>query len=342
MTPPTAAEYQAIGNWVQTWRRPLLLSHARPDGDALGSLIALQAALRAQGAEPCALIYEPLPERYALLGELGPLRVWQQDVNKADLEQADGIVLLDTCTYKQLTPIADWLRTAAQPKLAVDHHLTRDPIPERYLVDESAAATCQILFDWFQAVGWPIDDACRDGLVVGIATDTGWFRHGNTNARVFETLAELTRRGASSAQLFHQLYYNDPVSRLRLHTAALASLELFLDDRLAVMCITPGTMRRVGALPSDTEELVNEPLRVGSVCVSVLLVSEVEGRVRVSFRSKQPLNPEAPDVDVARAAQQFGGGGHKRAAGARIEGSIVQVRRTLVDYFEGILPVDND
>ena len=342
MTPPTTTEYQEVGSWVQSWRRPLLLTHARPDGDALGSLLALQTVLRTQGAEPCALIYEALPGRYALLGELGPLRVWQQDVNEADLDQMDGVILLDTCTYNQLTPIADWLKTAGQPKLAVDHHLTRDPIPERYLVDETAAATCQILFDWFQATGWPIDDACRDALAVGIATDTGWFRHGNTDARAFETMAELTRRGASSAELFHQLYYNDPASRLRLRTAGLASLELLLDDRLAVMCVTPGTMRRVGASPSDTEELVNEPLRVGSVCVSMLLVSEVEGLVRVSFRSKQPVDAGAPDVDVSRAAEQFSGGGHKRAAGARIEGTIVQVRRLLVDYFEGILPVEGD
>ena len=342
MTPPTAAEYQEIGAWVQNWRRPLLLSHARPDGDALGSLIALQAALQSQGAEPCTLIYEPLPERYALIGELGPLHIWQQEVTEADLEEADGIILLDTCTHSQLTPIADWLRAARQPKLAVDHHVTRDPIPERYLVDESAAATCQILYDWFQAVGWPIDDACRDALVVGIATDTGWFRHGNTDARTFETMAELTRRGANSSDLFHLLYYNDPASRLRLRTAGLASLELLLDDRLALMCVTPGTMRRVGALPSDTEELVNEPLRVGSVCVSVLLVSEVERLVRVSFRSKQPLAAGAPDVDVSRAAEQFGGGGHKRAAGARVEGSIVQVRRALLDYFETVLPVEDD
>ncbi|HNQ23716.1 MAG TPA: DHHA1 domain-containing protein [Phycisphaerae bacterium] len=342
MSLPGSETLKELARWVSGWRRPLLATHTRPDGDALGALAAMYSVLRAGGAEPLAVIYDALPERYALAGTLAPLRLWPNEVGPDERAAVDGIVLLDTCTYAQLEPLAEFLRAARMPKLAVDHHLTRDEMCDRYLVDETAAATGLILYEWFAAVGWPLEAACCDGLVIGIATDTGWFRHGHVDARVFRAMADLAGRGADATELFQQLYFRDSIGRLRLRTAALASLELMLRDRLAVMCVSPGTMQRVGALPSDTEEIVNEPLRVGSVCASVLLVGEENGTVRASFRSKRPLEPEAPDIDVARIAERFGGGGHRRAAGARVQGTVLHVRRRLLDEFECLLPGADD
>ena len=333
--------FAEMGQLVTSWRRPLLLSHTKPDGDALGSLTALAGVLRAQGADPLALLYDALPNRYALATTYHALPVLGREVNEAELASVDGVVLLDTCSYAQLSPMADWLQSATVPKLAVDHHLTRDPIVDYSLVDESAAATCLILYDWFRAVDWAISPAVRDSLVIGIATDTGWFRHPNTDERVFAAMLDLTRRGAQAAELFHQLYHRDSLARLRLRTVALASLELYLDDRLAVLTVTPETMQRVGAEASDTEEIINEPLRVGSVVVSVLLVAREDGQIRVSFRSKEPLTPGDPDVDVAAVAAGFGGGGHRRAAGARLTGTIHEARRAVLDRMEVLLPTDD-
>ncbi len=319
-------------------RRPLLISHARPDGDALGSLVAMRSMLGGQNIDVLALLFEKWPKRYAVLGDSGSMPALGEDVQEADLADRDGVIILDTCAYSQLGPIADWLRRATIPKLAVDHHLTRDELADSYLVDESAAANCLIIYDWARANGWPIDRPAGDALFVGIAMDTGWFRFSNTDARVLAAAGDLVARGAKPHELFQSLFQQDSPGRVRLLGAALSSLELCADARLAVMTLTSSDFRGADATPADTENVVNEPLRITSVAVSVLLVEQGDGVIRVSLRSKPPTRKVDPDVDVAAIAQLFGGGGHQRAAGARISGSLPAIRREITQSIQRILP----
>jgi len=326
---------------VYGWRRPLLITHAKPDGDALGSLVAVQRLLASRDAAPLAVIFEPLPDRLRVFDRLGSLSVLSAggihaDCTKDDLSRCDGVVILDTCTYNQLEPLADWLRSAKQPKLVVDHHITRDPVPDHYLIDESAAATCLILFDWARAAGWAIDTRTAAALFIGVATDTGWFRHSNTDARALKAAGELTELGACPNELFLELYQRDSASRIRLLGAALNSLELHCEDRLAVMQLPLSVYAKTGAVHADTEDIVNEPLRIESALVSVLLVEQSDGQIRINLRSKAPP-AGGPDVDVAAIAQLFGGGGHKRAAGARLRGGVDEVARKLIDKLTALL-----
>jgi phosphoesterase RecJ-like protein len=342
------------------WKQPLLISHVKPDGDALGALYAMRSMLRTLSVDPLALVFEALPARHALFQQHGTIPVLGRDLCEADLAKVDGVLILDTCALSQLRPIADWLRTTAAPKLVVDHHLTRDDLADGYLIDESAAATCLILYDWARAVGWEIPADARDALFIGIATDTGWFRHSNTDDRVLAAAADLVTRGVVPHELFGRLYQCETPGRVRLLGAALRSLELPSGERLAVMTLTPSTIAECGATPADTEDIVNEPLRIASVAVSVLLVDQGDGLIRVSLRSKQPSQaarsdgtdpqievfPEIagsqgrgsePDVDVARVASTFGGGGHARAAGARMRGVLPDVHREIVGHLQGVL-----
>jgi len=333
---------------IESWRRPLLISHVKPDGDALGSLAAMRALLALRGIPADTVLFDPIPDRYAAFHRYDPMPVYGDAMQQSDLNAADGVVLLDTCSYNQIHPIADWLKTASVPKIAIDHHITRDDLADRYVIDEKAAAACLILFDWAQALGWEISDDCAEALFIGIAMDTGWFRYSNTDHRALVAAAILVGRGVRPNELFQRLFQCESKQRVRLLGAALGSLELLARDRVAVMSLSVDAMSACGASRLDTEDIVNEPLRIGSVVVSVLLVEQEDGLVRTSFRSREPFTdgksagsaPHEPviDVDVAKIAATFGGGGHARASGARIKGTLPDVRRTLMEHLEQCLP----
>src|SRR5206468_3386868 len=158
-----------------------------------------------------------------------------------------------------------------------------------------------------------------DALFVGIATDTGWFRHSNTDGRALAAAAELAAGGVKPHQLFEALYQHDSAGRVRLLGAAIETLEVH-GGMLAIMALDSHAFSRCGASLSNTEDVVNEPLRIESVMVSILFVEQPDGVVRMNFRSKPPYLSEGPtsrDIDVAAIAATFGGGGHRRAAGAR-------------------------
>jgi len=324
-------DFQRAAVLATGWRRPVLLSHTRPDGDAIGALLALRAMLRTDGRTPRALLYEPPPARYAWLLKGDPLEVLPNpvDVLYSPLAEADGVVIADTCAYSQLEPVEAWLRAAGLPVLAIDHHVTRDVPAGARLIDEAASATCLILLEWSQAMGWALDGRARKALFTGIATDTGWFRFSNTDARTHEAAAELVRQGTDPAAVYEEIYQRESAARLRLLGAALDTVELHGAGRLAVMTVTRAMLARTGAESGDTEDLVNYPLQIDRVDVSVLLVEHDDGLVRTSFRSKPP-NGSRPDVDVAAVAADFGGGGHRRAAGARIRGTMHEVKRRVV------------
>ncbi len=326
----SVGEFVAATQAVGGWKRPLLISHEKPDGDALGSLAAMRAFLTRAGADATAMLFDELPGRYAFMERLGALAVWGRDVGAADLERYDSLVILDTCSFSQLSPLAEWIRSATIPKLAVDHHVSRDVPVDVLLVDESAAATCLVLYEWARAAGWEIDEGTAEALFIGLATDTGWFHHSNTDARALAAAAELARRGADAHRLYDEIYLRDSAGRVRLLGAALESLEMLAGERVAVMTLPAGVFSPVGATAADTEDIINEPLRIASVGVSVLLV-EQEGVIRVSLRSKPPRGAGEADVDVAAIAQALGGGGHRRAAGVRVGGSLAEARRRVVE-----------
>ncbi len=341
MTVPDKQLFTHAAKTVSAWRRPLLISHAKPDGDALGSLVAMRSLLASQGIEATALLFEALPSRYTVFNRFAPMPVLNVDMRDGDLSDRDGVILLDTCTYSQLEPIADWLRTAEIPKLAVDHHVTRDDLVNHYLIDESAAATCLILYDWAQVLGWQPTPEAAEAMFIGMAMDTGWFIHSNTDTRVLAASADLVSRGVCASELHEHLFHRDSPARVRLLGSALNTLELLTNDRLAVMTLSSNAIQEAGATPADTEDIVNEPLRIGSVVVSVMLVESEGNLVRVSFRSKPPVgagsDTQVPDIDVAGVAHSFGGGGHKRAAGARMSGTLADVRKQIVSRLESAL-----
>ncbi len=324
MTPITLAQFQQAASLVRSWRRPLLLTHLRPDGDAVGSVLALRSILRRLGADPLTVLFDPVPSPYGFLTVDDPPAVLGKDKHPNDLSNVDGIVILDTCAYAQLTPLADWLRATALPMVVVDHHLTRDVPAQVPLVDTEAAAAALILYDWARTVNWPLDPAALTALFMGLATDTGWFAFGNTDARTLEAAAALIRSGLDPHDLYVRIYQSERAAKVRFLGAALETLELLDGGRVAVMQLTPAAFARCAAQSADTEGIINEPLRIASVDVSVLFVDSGDGLIRISLRSKR-------HADVATIAAAFGGGGHFHASGVRLPGSLADVTKRVLE-----------
>jgi phosphoesterase RecJ-like protein len=214
------------------------------------------------------------------------------------------------------------LRGTRVPILVVDHHATSDGVGQVEVVDATAAATGLILYDFLAFAGWPITRRMAESLFVAVATDTGWFQFNNTDSRTYRCAADLIDLGAEPSAIYDKLYQNLSPSRFKLMQTMLSRLELHLDERYAVQHILQEDFRQTGTAYEDTENLINECHRIGSVVVSALLVELKDGRVRCSLRSRG-------DVDVSEIAAKFGGGGHKKAAGTFLPGPIDHAKRLI-------------
>jgi len=309
-------DLHAVAAWLAESAQPLLVTHRRPDGDALGALAAMSLMLSRGGVEPLPVLFDRFPRRYALLQPLARWHDWEAE-REVLCGECDAVVVLDTCTLTQLEPIAPFLARAPRT-LVIDHHATHDPIGTRpgdlRLLNESASATCLIVADLCRAMHTPLDAPLATALFVGLATDCGWFRFSNTDARTLRLAAELLEAGADPSGIHQALYEQEPRAKLRLVARLLERLELHADGRLAVMYLRPEDFAATGADDTMTEDLVNEAARLAGTEATLLITQEAGNVVRVNFRSKRNL-------DVSALARRFGGGGHARAAGARLMGA---------------------
>ncbi len=305
----------------------LLTSHDKPDGDACGCIVALCEALRALGKNVRPLLLSPLPEWYKFL-LADEIPVLGEDVQVKELIEGrfgefDLIVVVDTDSSGQLPKFDEYLKQADVPVLVIDHHVTTDGLGDVELSDSTAAATGLIILDLLKHAGWPITERIAEALFVATATDTGWFQFSNTDSRVYRACAELIDAGVKPTQIYDNLYHNFSHSRFKLMAAMLGRLELHLGGAYAVMHVTQQDFERTGASRSDTENLINECNRIGTVKASALFIELKDGRVRCSLRSRS-------DIEVNRIAGKFGGGGHKMAAGTFLPGPLENAKKLIM------------
>ncbi len=320
--------FQRASKWLESHRRLLLLSHAKPDGDAIGSLVGLRGMLQGRGHDATAALYDAVPPRYAGLPKT-PLKTVNPLTVEA-LSAYDGVIIVDTCTWVQTEPAAEALQQAAPPILVIDHHVTRDEIGEVQIIDTSAPAVCAILAEWARFADWTVEHHVACALFAGLATDSGWFRFPSVTSATFELGGWLIDRGAAPYRIFENLFLHEPAERIKLLGELLSDLELHRNGRLAIATLSREAFARTGATAAMTEDLINEPQRIHSVNVIVLLVEQDDGVIRVSLRSKRGVN-------VAAIAATLGGGGHQRAAGLRMKGTLAEVKTTLLAALEQAL-----
>jgi phosphoesterase RecJ-like protein len=308
----------------------LVTTHVKPDGDAIGSLVGICNVLTQMDKQVVPLFLSPVPQWYKfLLDDAVPVLKHDlecSDLGQGDYAEVDLIVLVDVNSLPQLSHFGEFLQKSKIPVLVIDHHATADHLGTIELVDPDAAATGLLVAEYIRHNQWPLSPRTAEALFVATATDTGWFQFSSANSRVYRDCADLIDAGANPNEIYEKLFQDFSLAKFRLTLAMLDTLELFYDDQFAVQHLYPQDFERTGAAYEETENLINECHRIGSVKASALLVELPDGRIRGSLRSKS-------DLDVSKIARKFGGGGHKKAAGTFIEGPMEKARQKIIEEF---------
>ncbi|MCI0705483.1 MAG: bifunctional oligoribonuclease/PAP phosphatase NrnA [Planctomycetia bacterium] len=312
-------DWSPLVDFLRRSERPLLMTHIRPDADGLGSQLALHDALTALGKKPRVAIASKLLPRYEFLD---PKRTFIEDFRPSAFTDRDSVLILDTGTWNQLGDFGDWLKKSSLPRAVVDHHRTQDDIGGLQLVDTSAESTGRLAHEIIRALGVPLTERMAHHLFMAVATDTGWFRHPNATHATFDLCGELVEAGANPTVLYEQLYESATLPRLKLTAIALQRLELRAGGKVAYTEIALSDYSATGSVPGDTEDLINFPRAVEGVEIALVFIEQPDGGTKVSFRSRS--------ADVSKLAEQFGGGGHKLASGARIQGKLADVREKVL------------
>jgi len=302
-------DWSSLVRTIQAHKSFLLMTHIRPDADGLGSQLALAAGMRSLGKSVRVSIASPLPERYRFLDRDGSA-IEQFRLPGDGFRDVDCVFVMDTGTWNQLGDFGPFLQSLNCTKAVIDHHRTQDDLGGERYVDVSAEATGRLSWEILNALNATITPGMANHLFMALALDTGWFRHPNTTAASLALAAELVGLGAEPSPLYEQLFEAAPIGRLKLSGRALERLTVHPGGRIAYTEIKLTDYADCGAVPGDTEELINYPRAIEGVEVALVFIEQPEGGTKVSFRARSK-------VDVSKVAEAFGGGGHKLASGAK-------------------------
>src|SRR6266566_4236103 len=299
-----AAEVAAV---FAPGRRVVLTTHVNADGDGVGSEVALWHLLTARGLRATIANPTPIPERFHFLLPEG---ADHSDRAAREIAEADVVVVLDISEVSRLGDLARAI-TQSQAVACIDHHVSVGSLPggPRLVAPEAAAA-----------------------LYVGILTDTGGFRFANTTPRVLRVAGTLLEHGVDPETIYETVYASAPEGRVRLTAEVLSTLVVEPERGLAWVTVPPDALQRHRATADDLDGIVEYPRSIAGVRLALLFRQLANGKVKVSFRS-------LGDVDVAELAQRFGGGGHRKAAGASLDGSLAEAQAEVLaaarEYLNG-------
>jgi phosphoesterase RecJ-like protein len=320
----TADALRAICGEVQNGRRFLITSHARPDGDSIGSQLAVALALDSLGKEVRIVNRDAPPAFYDALPGIARIEIADRVEGAFDA----GFVM--ECSDIDRPGLAGLDR---QRLINIDHHLGNTSYGAVNWFDETAAACGEMVSDLIDALGVPFSREIGTHLYLAILTDTGSFRHSNITARTFDICRRAAEAGVVAADVARTVYDNSHIGRLKLMGTLLDEMGLEADGRIAVLSMDDALLRRTGCDAHDGDGLINLPLSARSVQAVVFLKPQPDGStIRVSLRSKD-------DVDVRAVALKFGGGGHKNASGFTTHGSVADVHRAVLEHVAQALQV---
>jgi phosphoesterase RecJ-like protein len=316
-----AAAARQIAAVFQPGQRVALTTHVNADGDGVGSEIGLWHLLRARGLHPVIANATGIPERFAFMVPAG---ADASDQAAREIARADLIVVLDISDLGRLGDLAGAVRDRGVPVACIDHHVSQGTLPHgpRFVAPE-ATATAELVFDLAAELGWDLSIDAARALYVGLLTDTGGFRFSNTTARALRVAAALLEHGVDPESIYEAVYSSAPEGRVRLLGDVLQTLVVERERGLAWVTVPPGALERFAATPDDVEGIVEFARSIAGVRLALLFRQIANGRIKVSFRS-------LGQVDSAALAHRFGGGGHHKAAGASLEGSLGEAQATVL------------
>jgi phosphoesterase RecJ-like protein len=305
---------------IQAANRIVIATHVNPDGDALGSLCGLALACERIGKQATRVSVDGVPELYSCIPSADRV-VRAAPPGPFDLGigvDADGSARLGEAEAAIL---------ACPTVIDIDHHTGPDRYGSIRLVDPSAAATGELVYDLIGDLGVPLDTEIAECLMMALVTDTGSFRYSSVRPRTLRIAAALMEAGAHPAPCAERVYEQRSASAARLLGRALERMERIPSGRIVWSALGQADFREMGARPEETDGIINELRAVRGVELAVLLREDPDGQIRVSFRAKE-------DVDAAALAARFGGGGHRAASGATLPGPLDQATARVIEAAE--------
>lgn len=306
-------DWASLLDLLRTRERFVLTSHVRPDCDALGSELGLAGILEALGKDVRIVNAQATPPNLKWIDPEGRIESLQEKVRPADLTDRDLFVVLDTSAWAQLGAMGEVAKSMRDRVVVIDHHVSEDDLSDRWFKDTSAEATARIVYEIGLRLKVPFTERIATPLYAGLSTDTGGFRFPSVSGESFRVAARLVDAGASPPAIYRELFEQDTLARLHLVGRTIAGARTAHDGRVIFSQVRQADIKEVGALPADTEDLVNLTLTVKGTEVAAIMIEQPDGRIKVSFRSRGA-------VDCSALAGSFGGGGHKAAAGAILDG----------------------
>jgi len=303
-------------------QRFLITSHARPDGDSIGSQLAMAYALEALGKDVRLVNADPAPQHYMEFPGLDRIEI-ARSVERTD---AEALIVMES---------GDLQRTGVEGfdgrfTINIDHHQGNTFYGNLNWVDESAAACGEMVFDLIAALGVPLTIEIATHVYLAILTDTGSFHYANITPKTFDICRRTVEAGVNPGAMARRVFDQNSFGKLRLIGALLAEMDLLADGRLAAMYLNDDIMNATGTTYNDTEGLINLPLTAREIQAVVFFKLGADGDIHVSMRSKY-------DVDVRAIAARHGGGGHKNAAGFKVRGPLSAVRDAILKEIAGAI-----
>ncbi|MFZ5352031.1 MAG: DHH family phosphoesterase [Bacillota bacterium] len=307
--------YSQIAKKIEESNNIAILSHVMPDGDNIGSSLALYNALTDMNKKAAFILDGDVPYVYAFLRGSNLIR-------KPGIEDDfDLAVVLDCGDAERLGATISYIN--GKQVIIMDHHISNKGFGDINLIDVNASATGELVYNLLKELRFHISKSVAECLYTAIVTDTGMFQYSNTTDITHQIAAELIKSGVSPSEMFQRIYQSQPKSKVLLVKKALESLEFYENDSISCISLTQEQIDETGATASDTENIINYGRDIDKVEVAILLKELEKGKVKVSFRSKNR-------VDVCAVAMTFGGGGHTRASGCTINDSIENAKQLAV------------
>jgi phosphoesterase RecJ-like protein len=300
-----------------------LSTHINADGDGCGSETALARLLAQRGIRSRIVNPTPWPKMFDFL--LGSDIEERSADGASALQGVDALIVLDISDVDRLGNLADAVRQLRVPRLVIDHHVPHDePAGDVLFADTTASATGELVYDFAMVLGLRVTPEIARSLYTALVTDTGGFRFSNTTPRCHGVAAELLAAGVDPEQMYQRIYASVPIGRLRLLREALESIEVDESVGLSWLSLAAGALERYNVRSEELDGLAEHPRSIAGTRMALFFRDLGHGQVKVSFRS-------TGSVDVNAFARQFGGGGHAKASGALIHGSLDRVRDSVVN-----------
>ncbi|MBN1397961.1 MAG: bifunctional oligoribonuclease/PAP phosphatase NrnA [Bacteroidetes bacterium] len=303
-------QLETLKTIIDSHEKFILTSHVNPDGDSLGSEVALARYIKSRNKQAAIINCNATPDNYSFLNSLYPILKFDQSMHESIFSGAEVIILVDVNSPDRLNSVGPFVNNSGAVKVCIDHHPEPGEFADINVIDEQSPATAEIIYYFITMAGGVIDQASATALYTAIMTDTGSFRFEKTDAEIHTITAHLLQAGADPVAIYEQVYEHSPAKRIRLLGMALAGLKTLYDGRLAYIVITRDMFKETGTTEEDTDSFVPYTLAIDGVKIG-LMFSETDSFIKVNFRSKG-------DIPINELAKEFGGNGHKNAAGARI------------------------